>query len=71
MKCQFLGLLPLLSLLVPSNAGPIRTRATGNTGTSDELLGTTFGIPGNQIFDYVIVGGGTAGILQYKQGLEQ
>ena len=26
------------------------------------LLGSSFGVPGNQTFDYIIVGGGTAGL---------
>lgn len=30
--------------------------------TSPSPLGSSFGVPGNQTFDYVIVGGGTAGL---------
>lgn len=30
--------------------------------TGGSLLGSSFGVPGNQSFDYVIVGGGTAGL---------
>ena len=30
--------------------------------TGRSLLGSSFGVPGNQTFDYVIVGGGTAGL---------
>ena len=31
-------------------------------GGGDDLLGSHFGLPGNQTFDYVVVGGGTAGL---------
>ena len=30
---------------------------------SQRLIGSSFGVPGNQLFDYVIVGGGTAGLV--------
>lgn len=66
MKGQLLHLLPLLSSLVPSHAGPVLARHGGSEGygrTADaRLLGSSFGVPGNQSFDYVIVGGGTAGM---------
>lgn len=29
----------------------------------DDLLGSHFGLPGNATFDYVVVGGGTAGLV--------
>ena len=29
---------------------------------SRRLLGSSFGLPGNQTFDYIVVGGGTAGL---------
>ena len=30
--------------------------------SSGSLIGSSFGVPGNQTFDYVIIGGGTAGL---------
>jgi hypothetical protein len=63
MKGQILSFLSLISLLVPSNASPIGAPDQEDNGKSDKLLGSSFGIPGNQTFDYVIVGGGTAGML--------
>ena len=33
-------------------------------------LGSLFSVPGNQTFDYVIVGGGTAGLVLASQLLE-
>jgi choline dehydrogenase-like flavoprotein len=32
------------------------------SSTQSTLLGSSFGVPGDQSFDYVIVGGGTAGL---------
>lgn len=29
---------------------------------TDDLLGSHFGLPGNATFDYVVIGGGTAGL---------
>ncbi|KAF2137127.1 GMC oxidoreductase [Aplosporella prunicola CBS 121167] len=37
-------------------------RPTDYFSATDPLFGSSFGIPGNQTFDYVIVGGGTAGL---------
>jgi choline dehydrogenase len=33
-----------------------------NDLSGGSLIGSSFGVPGNQSFDYVIVGGGTAGL---------
>ena len=63
-------LLPLLTVSTPvinlprtsvtSSATP---RATLSTHSKPRHLdGTSFGVPGDQTFDYVIVGGGTAGL---------
>lgn len=39
------------------------TPATENIlANGDDLLGSHFGLPGNATFDYVVVGGGTAGL---------
>jgi choline dehydrogenase len=38
------------------------TNAVGTDRTSHFLLGSSFGIPINQTFDYVVVGGGSAGL---------
>jgi choline dehydrogenase len=63
MKGQLLALLSVLSL---SQAGPVSTRGAKDrwNTNANALLGSSFGIPGNQTFDYVIVGGGTAGMSE-------
>jgi len=38
------------------------TPASENHLAARRLLGTSFGLPGNKTFDYVVVGGGTAGL---------
>jgi choline dehydrogenase len=35
----------------------------GSQSPTGSLLGSSFGVPGDQLFDYVIVGGGTAGLV--------
>ncbi|KAF2088016.1 GMC oxidoreductase [Saccharata proteae CBS 121410] len=57
--------LSLLSLLLPlTSAIPFRTSNNNpRSNTPTHLLGTSFGLPHPQTFDYVIVGGGTAGLL--------
>lgn len=47
-----------LSLLTTVHSAPVVVE----TLTGGALLGSSFGVPGNQSFDYVIVGGGTAGL---------
>lgn len=56
---RFHLLCPLLSLsyIASTFAVPV-----GIQTITDNLLGSAFGIPGEQTFDYVIVGGGTAGL---------
>jgi choline dehydrogenase len=49
--CSLLSLLSVL--LAPINASPTCART---------LLGTNFGNPANATYDYVVVGGGTAGL---------
>lgn len=49
--------LALLAFVSYAQSTPI-----GLEGLTDSLLGSSFGVPGNQSFDYVIVGGGTAGL---------
>ena len=47
---------------IPLTAGE-RNLLTFATGGSGQVLGSTFGLPGaNATFDYVVVGGGTAGL---------
>ena len=67
MKSQLLGFASFIYLLASSNASPVSPRDDRGDEKRSTLLGTSFGIPGNQTFDYVIVGGGTAGILQLDQ----
>ncbi|KAI9786522.1 MAG: hypothetical protein M1816_007904 [Peltula sp. TS41687] len=59
MRHSFPSSLSLLALAVSyahsAPAGP----QTVNGGS---VLGSSFGVPGNQTFDYVIIGGGTAGL---------
>lgn len=51
----------VLALASSISSAPAPT--SGNIlGSGDDLLGSHFGLPGNQIFDYVVVGGGTAGL---------
>lgn len=47
-----------LSLLSTARSAPLGIESL----SGGELLGSSFGVPGNQSFDYVIVGGGTAGL---------
>lgn len=56
---RFHLLCPLLwfSYFASTFAVPVGIQTVTNT-----LLGSAFGIPGEQTFDYVIVGGGTAGL---------
>lgn len=57
--CNFLLTLCLLASNVISNQIPEKTR---------RLIGSSFGIPGtNATYDYVIVGGGTAGLTVAKR----
>ncbi|KAB2573446.1 Dehydrogenase patE [Lasiodiplodia theobromae] len=42
--------------------GGIQASPTGRYDGYDRLAGSSFGVPGDQTFDYVIVGGGTAGL---------
>ena len=54
---MLLALLALVSLTVASPFGVFQQ------GTTTKLLGTSFGVPGqNESYDYVVVGGGTAGL---------
>ncbi|KFY32224.1 hypothetical protein V493_00394 [Pseudogymnoascus sp. VKM F-4281 (FW-2241)] len=52
---SFLPLLPVFSI-------PVSTPLSTGFKPPIRLLGSSFGIPGPQTFDYVIVGGGTAGL---------
>lgn len=56
LSCFFLPLLWLQGAFAESN---LLTYATGGIGN---ILGSAFGLPGNATFDYVVVGGGTAGL---------
>lgn len=49
--------LALLAFISCAQSTPI-----GLESLTDSLLGSSFGVPGNQSFDYVIIGGGTAGL---------
>lgn len=55
-------LLSFLPLLLPVFSTPVSTSRHTNPKAPTRLLGSSFGIPGPQTFDYVIVGGGTAGL---------
>ena len=59
MKCP--SLLLAASLLFPTCVVPLASLF--DNGQLGAILGTSFGIPGaNATFDYVVVGGGTAGL---------
>ena len=51
----------LLGLAAVSQAATI-PRLSEHQRQAREVLGTSFGLPITQIFDYVVVGGGTAGL---------
>ncbi|KFY81567.1 hypothetical protein V500_11297 [Pseudogymnoascus sp. VKM F-4518 (FW-2643)] len=55
-------LLAFLPLLLPVFSTPVSTSYATNPKTPARLLGSSFGVPGPQTFDYVIIGGGTAGL---------
>ena len=55
MKLVFLSALSALSVF----ASP--TPSSGQS-TGVPILGSSFGVPGNASFDYVVIGGGTAGL---------
>jgi choline dehydrogenase len=50
--------LSLLAFVSFAQSSPIGIQSL----TGGSLLGSSFGVPGNQSFDYVIVGGGTSGL---------
>lgn len=53
--------LPLFSLLTFTPC--TQSALIASQSPTGSLLGSSFGVPGNQSFDYVIVGGGTAGLV--------
>lgn len=55
-------LLSFLPLFLPVFSTPVSTRNYGNPKLPARLSGSSFGVPGPQTFDYVIIGGGTAGL---------
>lgn len=55
-------LLAFLPLLLPVFSTPVSTPYSTNPKPPARLLGSSFGVPGPQTFDYIIVGGGTAGL---------
>lgn len=57
MRDLFKSALALFALISCAQSTPI-----GLESLTDSLLGSSFGVPGNQSFDYVIIGGGTAGL---------
>jgi choline dehydrogenase len=57
---SFLSSLCLLSALV--SATPVAEPLSEHELRARRLLGSSFGAPGDATFDYVIVGGGTAGL---------
>ena len=56
----FAFLATLLTLLNQSCAAPTADYFSGVDG--NYLLGSHFGLPGDKTFDYVVIGGGTAGL---------
>lgn len=66
MKTSLVLSLSLLSILDASYASPLKPRDVFTLGNSNKLVGSSFGFPGDQAFDYVIVGGGAAGMYQCK-----
>ena len=58
MKCLTKASLVLLFSLACARGAPLWS----NDLNGGSLVGSSFGVPGNQTFDYVIVGGGTAGL---------
>ena len=58
------GLLAVLLVLsLPLTALPTSNSSYTTSSDSGRLLGSSFGSAGNQTFDYIIVGGGTAGLV--------
>ncbi|KAL5349091.1 hypothetical protein ACLOAV_005379 [Pseudogymnoascus australis] len=55
-------LLSFLPLLLPVFSTPVSNSQHTNSKAPTRLLGSSFGVPGPQTFDYIIVGGGTAGL---------
>ena len=55
---SLIAVLASLTLSAPAPAPD----AESVLANGDDLLGTHFGLPGNKTFDYVVVGGGTAGL---------
>ncbi|OBT58509.1 hypothetical protein VE04_01245 [Pseudogymnoascus sp. 24MN13] len=55
-------LLSFLPIFLPVLSTPVSTRHYGNPKPPARLSGSSFGVPGPQTFDYVIVGGGAAGL---------
>lgn len=53
------SLIAALASLTLSAPAPASENVLSN---GDDLLGSHFGLPGNRTFDYVVVGGGTAGL---------
>lgn len=61
MANRFLSLGLLITQLGTSYAFPAPHQVVPRS-LPERLLGSSFGIPGDRTFDYVIVGGGTAGL---------
>ena len=57
---SLLGLSAVLSLVEAAN--PRLAQAANPRLRSRSLLGSNFGVPRNDTFDYVVIGGGTAGL---------
>ncbi|ELR09834.1 hypothetical protein GMDG_04317 [Pseudogymnoascus destructans 20631-21] len=55
-------LLSSLPLILPVFSTPVSTPHYTNHKPPGHLLGSSFGVPGPQTFDYVVIGGGTAGL---------
>lgn len=58
-KIKAASLIAALASLALSAPAPVSENVLAN---GDDLLGSHFGLPGNETFDYVVVGGGTAGL---------
>lgn len=55
-------LLSFLPLLLPVFSTPVSNPHYTHSKPPTRLLGSSFGVPRPQTFDYVIIGGGTAGL---------
>ena len=60
--------IPLVRAAAPEGSSSSQTYSNGH---ARRMLGSSFGIPKNQTFDYLVIGGGTAGLTIATRLAEQ